>query len=154
MTEAVGLSIAICATVALLSFISHTGADNGGERLVLGAIFLLATVTGACELLGEATFAATDTVPDAYCTNKAEEVAKDAFCRGIVHLISEEYSLPTGSVAVSAEGFSLSTLSAERVGITLGGKGLMVDRAAVLRLLSDSGIKNCEVSYSYDTNAW
>ena len=152
MTEAVGLSIAICATVAILSFISHTGADKSGERLVFGAIFLFATVTGACELFTNITPTAPDTAPGTAYKNQAEEVARDAFCRGIVRLISLEYSLPEECVSVRAEGFSLSTVSAERVVITLSERGLTVDRAAVLRLLSDSGIKNCEVSYSYDTS--
>jgi hypothetical protein len=153
MTQAVGMAIALSATVTLLSFISHPGADKRGERLVLGAIFLLAIVTGACELFRGAIPGGTDLIPDASYADRAEEVAKDAFCKGIERLICEEYSLREESVQVSAEGFNLSTLSAERVSISLGGRGLTVDRAAVLRLLSDSGIKNCEVSYLYDTNA-
>ena len=73
---------------------------------------------------------------------------KASFESGIEDYIEDKYGLPSGSVAVKADGFSLEVLKAERIYVNLSGKGALLDYKRLELDLAEKFTRGgeCEVS--------
>lgn len=71
-----------------------------------------------------------------------------AFEEGIAKYVAEAYEVDEGSVSVSADGFDISTLRAERIYVTLSEKAIYLDYKRIEREISERFTSGgeCEVS--------
>ena len=72
-----------------------------------------------------------------------------AFEDGVAEYIAKKYGVDRECVGVNADGFDISTLTADRIYVTLSGKGLLLDykmiEAEVVSEFTRGG--DCEVSF-------
>ena len=145
MIEHFALVFAVAFAAAVASFVSYDGGKGLGARGAIAIILLLAVsrpiiafATDICENR-EPTFSGFDAELD----YEYEEVAMDAFKNGIIELLAEEYSLERENFSVKTEGFDFSTLTAEKIYVTLYGRAAFCDPLAVERLIENYGLGEC-----------
>ncbi len=56
-----------------------------------------------------------------------EEALRTSFEAGISRYVAEHYNAPVNSIKVNADGFSVESMRAESIYITLDGKGMLLD---------------------------
>ena len=71
-----------------------------------------------------------------------------AFEDGIAEYVSDRWKIDKDSVTVNADGFDMESLTAERIYVTLGGKGAWVDYKRIEEVLIEEFTRDgeCEVS--------
>ena len=72
-----------------------------------------------------------------------------AFEDGVAEYVSKSYGVDKACVIVNADGFDISTLTAERIYVTLSGKGLLLDYKRIEAEVADEFTHGgeCEVSF-------
>lgn len=71
-----------------------------------------------------------------------------AFEDGIAEYVSDRWGVDRDSIIVNVDGFDMESLSAERIYVTLGGKGVLVDYKRIEEALTEEFTRGgeCEVS--------
>ena len=67
-----------------------------------------------------------------------EEIARDAFADGVSLAIQSEYGLSEEEVYVGCDGFDFETMKAERIYVTLMGRGALSDHKAIKKYVEQS----------------
>lgn len=74
-----------------------------------------------------------------------EEVAKDAFLKGISIAIQDKYGISAEEVYVGCDGFDFESMTAKRIYVTLMGRGAFSDYKAVKIYVEDNFGGDCVV---------
>lgn len=143
MREELFYFISISAISALVSAISY-GAQDSKIKLSLGIMLFASVLTptvGIIRSLGDFR------IPE-YSTgdygNMAEEVAEEAFCRGIRRAVADKFSISEEEISVETVGFCYSEMSAERITLELSGRSASSDTRGI-RGYIEREFGECEV---------
>ncbi len=74
-----------------------------------------------------------------------EEVSENAYIGGVRSFVSEEFSLNIDDISVTAEGFDVMNMRAERLTVILSGDAALADYRAIRERLLKNGFEGCEV---------
>ena len=94
----------------------------------VGAIMICAILLPLVDIIGDFDpESALDKLMDGIDYEAGDSAIELAFEDGIAEHVTKEYGIERGSVTVMADGFDIGTLKAERIYITLRGKGIFLD---------------------------
>lgn len=147
MKEYISFILLMSIACAIASSLAYKRSDKG-IRFGLGVVFLCAIISPLLSLLGDAAELLPNFEYDSGDSLYAER-AEQAFCTALASGIESEFSLSANEVHVSCKGFSYESVSAERIIVTLGGRGALIDRADVMAYLKGNGFDYCEVIYGF-----
>jgi hypothetical protein len=141
--------ISVLATVAFCSFVSYGGEGARYTRFALGAVLLCAlTVPTVAHIKnlsrGDISFPDTQ-ISESY----TDEVLKEAYAKGIERAIAERFSLAEDSVAVVCRGFSVESVSADFLYVTLCGEAAFSDVPRIRSYVNEK-FGECEVAVKFD----
>lgn len=141
--------ISVLGTVAFCSFASYGGRCEKYTRFVLGAILLSALAVPTVRLFSDLSF--TDFSADSVAIGESytAEVLEEAYTEGIARAVEERFELSRGTVSVSCEDFSQSSVSARIIYVKLEGDAAFSDVRGVRNYVSES-FGECEVSVKLD----
>ncbi len=141
--------LSVLAAVAFSSFTMYGSEDNRAAKFALGAILLAALsapVMGAVKNLAE--FEIPEYGESDYSSELTEDVAKEAYCRGIRLALKDKFSLDYDAVEVDCIGFDLESMTAERINIILSDSASYSDSRGI-RLYISENFGECEVSFDF-----
>ena len=138
---------AICVAVGLFGFLSH-GRLRSAERVTMGIIVLWVIISPLSSAVknidfDDLGFSDVGQLPE--LNGGYSAVAEEAFGRGIILLVADEFSLDPSDMRVKITGFDPETMSAEKIRLILGGGAAMADYRAVESFLNKQNLGKCEV---------
>ena len=77
------------------------------------------------------------------------EYTEDAFKEGIRAALCEKYGIEGEDVLIECQGFDFSSMSCEKITVTLKGKAAMSDSASIKEYLKKSLCKECYVHLEF-----
>lgn len=121
-------------------------------RFAAGALLIYGVMLPLVDIIGDFDV---DSVLEGIVDNIDYEVGDSAielaFETGVAEYIAKKYGVGEECVSVSADGFDISTLTADRIYVTLSGKGLLLDykmiESEVKKEFTQGG--ECEVSFGF-----
>lgn len=119
-------------------------------RLALGIILLSAIMLPIVDIIDENGVKIDEIkLPSFNDEDVNDETVKGAFEDGIRDYICSEYSLLQTEVRVTCDGFDLSTLSAEKIYVTLSGSGMYVDYRRLEGVIAEEFTRGgaCEIEF-------
>lgn len=143
--------IGITAVAALVSFATLFLKGKETERpakIVFGLLLLCRMLLPLSGLLSDAVekLGGETTLPqETEDTPLYEETAERAFADGIVRSVSEKFSIPRENMTLRLENFDFRTMHAEKIFLTLRGRGALSDPRQVERYITEAGLGDCEV---------
>ncbi len=78
-----------------------------------------------------------------------EQTAKDAFSEGIARLIEEKWDIPREKISIRLTNFHIDEMRAEKIEITLYGRGIGADFRVIEKYLENASLGDCEVKYAF-----
>ncbi len=129
--------------LAFASFVIYDEERLKNARFTLGIVVLAAVLTpliSAVKGIESIDFSYTDAD---YSTEIVTETLKEAFESGIAKAIENEFSVASGEVSVTAEGFDEERMRAERINITLSGKSVLKNVGAIESYVTELGLGKC-----------
>lgn len=138
---------AICVAVGFFGFISH-GRLRSAERVTMGIIMLwviISPLSSAVKNIDFNNLGFSDVIDLPETDGGYSAVAEEAFGRGIILLVAEEFSLNASDMRVKISGFNPETMSAEKIRLTLVKNAAMADYRAVESFLNKQNLGKCEV---------
>ncbi len=76
------------------------------------------------------------------------KVAVEAFEEGVRELVSKKYGISVTDISVSAYGFDIENMRAEKIEIVLSGVGALADWRSIGEYVKSQGLGECEVNIS------
>ena len=143
MREELFYFISISAVTALASAISYSAQDSK-IKLALGIMLFASVLTPTVEIIRSLGDFRLPEYSSGDYGNMAEEVAEDAFCRGIRRAVADKFYITEDEISVETAGFCYSEMSAERITIELSGRGASADTRGV-RAYIEREFGECEV---------
>ena len=91
-----------------------------------------------------------DDIYDGIDYDATDSAIELAFEDAVVQYVADEYGVPSECVSVRVDGFDISTLTAQRIYVTLSGKAVLIDYKRMEEELSARFTEcgECEVSIS------
>ena len=118
-------------------------------RLGAGVLLICAVMLPLVDIIGDLN--SNDELGDIFCNmdyETTDSAIELAFEEGIRGYLAEKYKVDAECIGVRADGFDISTLSAERIYVTLSGRAALLDykriEAEVAEHFTTAG--ECEVS--------
>ena len=137
--------IGVCLTVSLALAVSYK--EDGALRLAFGIILLYAAavpLVGAIDSidLSDISFEASS---DIDTEDAMDQRCAEAFERGIVLFIAEEFGLNGEDICVRAHGFVATDMRAELIEVILCGEARLADFRAIRDKIEKNGFGECDV---------
>lgn len=144
--------LAVLAAVAFASFAAYDSERARASRGALGIILLAALAVPFIDTVCAIPDIIDENLPeyDTDAGSMAQDVAREAFLRGIRLAVADKFSLNADDIAVTCCGFSFEEMRAESLVITLSGKAAFADIRAVREFAEKSGFGECEVYVSFE----
>ena len=144
------ISLTVMGAVVSLSFALSYKEDAA----LKGALMILLLYSFAVPLIGAVRDFDIDAVrlesePSYEYESKLESVSKAAYENGIRVYIADKFDLDLADISVSAEGYALEAVKAERVNVILSGAARLADYRAIESGLKKNGFDNCEVKIAF-----
>ncbi|HBJ19312.1 MAG TPA: hypothetical protein DDY70_06225 [Clostridiales bacterium] len=148
-----GYLVGVIATATLVSlaslFLRGKEVERAG-KIAFGLILLTALLLPLGDLLptlweklaGEPTLPSVTEDGTLY-----ETVGKEAFEDGIARAVAEKFSIPKEKITVRAEGFDFSSMRAQKILLTLRGRGAFADPKKIAAYITGAGLGECEVDF-------
>lgn len=76
-----------------------------------------------------------------------EEIGEGAFAEGIAAAVAKEFSLPREGITVRIDNFDFSAMHAEKIHLTLRGRGALIDPKKIEDYVTGAGLGDCEVNF-------
>ena len=140
--------VAMSVFCALVSYFSYPSGTARASKLSL-SVLLIYTVSMPLVSLFSG-FGAQDApsleVPDAdFGGGEYVETAKEAFEDGIALYIMDKFGADADDVFVECYGFDFEAMRAERISVTLSGRGALLDYRGIENKVTGLGLGECEV---------
>ena len=149
MNEYTVVVFAAAAMVSVAGFAFYSEKQESMMRISLGIIFICAVISPLVSMVrGIADMDFTQGESFAV-DNVYEKTAEEAFCRGVMLALAEEFSLSKEEVSVKTYGFSAESISCERISVTLSGKACFADTLAIRTFIEDNNWGKCEVKLEF-----
>lgn len=146
MTEYMLSVFAVTAALGLCSLALYKDSFEGVSKFAFSVILISAVLSPLSRIAAERPPDFSLKLPELPAGEREyEEVARKAFCDGIVAALKSEYSLNDGEVLVSVSGFEFEKMRAELVRVTLRGRGILLDRKKTEDYVESLGVGECEV---------
>ena len=147
LREYVILSVKLILFVGIAVNIAHPRQEKT-MRIALGMMMISAIMLPLVDIFDENNFKIdieSSSVDSVYEIN--DSAIKRAFEEGIERYICSEYSLQQGEVAVMSDGFDISSMTAERIYVTLSGSAIYINYRSLEAEISEefAGGGVCEV---------
>lgn len=140
-----GVAIAALA-VSLALHITHEQMRSA-TRVALGLVLILAVAAPVADLVGGLSDIdlKIPNLSEGEENSAYEEVAESAFADGICKAIEDEFGISSGFIEVGFDGFDFEKLEAERIYVTLTGRGALGDPRAVREYVENNFGGKCVV---------
>jgi hypothetical protein len=138
----------ISVTVGILDYLSYPSKMREAVRIFASVIIIYALITPVLTFVnripdnGNLGIQLPSELPN---NGTYETVAKQAFENGICKLLYTKYGIDDEDVSVSAQGFDVREMRAERIVVILSGRAALVDYRGVEEYISGLSLGNCEV---------
>lgn len=142
--------VAVAALVSLASLFLKGKETERTAKIAFGLILLCEMLLPLAELLptvwekldGEISVPGTEEGAPLY-----EKTGERAFAEGITRAVSEKFGIPVEQIDVRLESFDFQAMRAEKIFLTLRGRGALSDPKRVERYITESGLGDCEVNF-------
>ncbi len=142
--------VAVAALVSLASLFLKGKETERTAKIAFGLILLCEMLLPLSELLptvweklgGEISVPGAEEGTPLY-----EETGERAFADGIARAVSEKFGIPREQIDVRLENFDFPSMRAEKIFLTLRGRGALSDPKTVERYITESGLGDCEVNF-------
>lgn len=141
--------ISVLGTVAFCSFVSYGGESARYTRFVLGAILLSALTAPTVDFFKDFSLSDFSIGGSVVGESYTDEVLEEAYAEGIARAVADEFSFSVSSVSVRCDGFSVSSVSAEFIYVTLTENAAFGDARRVRSYVTDN-FGECEVNLRFD----
>ena len=147
-------AVAVIMTVSLTAFaelIAYNGGEERGHKLAISVILLYSIISPLVPLfedLKDFSFSELDFDKEEFTDGAYLEVGEAAFREGIARAVSEKFGLDEEKIVVTIFGFDFETMRAERINITLLGRGIELDFREIEAYVEKNGLGECEVKYA------
>ena len=144
------LALSVGLLTSVFSLLSHT-AYKAETNMALGILSLALLILPVFGLVGSGiSFPEFDSVPAAIGGDFGEALL-EPFSQGIERYIAEEFSVSREDVTVSVYGLLPEKMRAERITVTLRGSGVLIDTAALRRIVAENftDMGDCEVKLEF-----
>ena len=137
------------AVIGILDFLSYPSKVKDAARIFTSVVLVHALLSPILVFAGEINDGMPsfdfDLSTETELDGTYENVAKEAFEKGICKLLYTEYGLEEQSVEIYAEGFKLIDMRADRISVILSGKGALADHRGIEEYLDGLGLGDFEV---------
>lgn len=144
-------TVSVSAFVALALGVSHPRLRSV-TVFSSGVIIICAVLLPLVDILKEFRGAdALDSFMESVDFSASDSAIELAFEDGVAEHVASRYGVPRECVSVRADGFDISTLSAERIYVTLSGQGCLIDTKRVESEVAGEFTRGgeCEVMISF-----
>lgn len=136
--------------VAFASFVTYDGSARRESRLALGIILLASLVLPLGNVIkGLSDIDFTYTHEGVSTPPVVEKRLEEAFCDGISLALTNEFSLSSEDVSVTAEGFDSEQMKAQTVFVTVYGRAALGDIRAMESFISGLGLGECVLEVDF-----
>ena len=141
---AIGVFV-ISAVVGICSHIAYKGKSDP-SRLALAIILLSVVVSPIADMTLDGSLAGVE-YDESIIGDGYEGVAEQAFGRGILSAVAEEFSLDEDNLRVEIDGFDFDKMRAERIRVILSGRAALADNKSIEKYINglDRGVCECEI---------
>lgn len=141
---AIGVFV-ISAVVGVCSHIAYKGKSDP-SHLALAIVLLYVVVSPIAEMTLSGSLAKPE-YDESIIGDGYEGVAEQAFGRGILSAVADEFSLDTENLRVAIDGFDFEKMRAERIRVILSGRAALADHKGIEKYINslDRGVCECEI---------
>ncbi|MBP3402173.1 MAG: hypothetical protein J6K85_03835 [Clostridia bacterium] len=141
---AIGVFV-ISAVVGICSHIAYKGKSDP-SRLALAIILLCVVVSPIADMTLDGSFVSAE-YDESIIGDGYEGVAEQAFGRGILSAVADEFSLDEDNLRVEIDGFDFDKMRAERIRVILSGRAALADNKSIEKYINglDRGVCECEI---------
>ena len=151
MSEFFEYAVALSSIAATASLLSFSAGRDKFHRFAVSAVLASALAVPFLNLvgqIGELDFSSASFKEEEIESVALGSTAETAFTEGIRAFVAEEWSVSKEKIIVSAEGFDFQNMRAEKIKITLLGRGAHIDFRALSDYIESKGLGECEVFYA------
>ena len=145
------LAVSLSLFISVVSVMSHPSfkAECNMALGILSLAALAAPILSLVTSLGN--FPELDFLPEYDISGGAVEITKEAFDEGIERAIADKYRISCGDVSVISEGFSFSSMRAERITVVLSGSAVTSDSRDLAEFVKENFCPDgrCEVKLDF-----
>lgn len=141
---AIGVFV-ISAVVGICSHIAYKGKSDP-SRLALAIILLSVVVSPIADMTLDGSLVGVE-YDESIIGDGYEGVAEQAFGRGILSAVADEFSLDEENLRVEIDGFDFEKMRAERIRVILSGRAALADNKSIEKYINgfDRGVCECEI---------
>jgi len=153
LSEYLIVLVMIAALAAFAELISYSSGEDRGHKFAVSVILLysvISPIVPLIESLEEIDISGIKEESGELSGGAYLEVSEDAFREGILRLLFEKWGLEREKTVVSVFGFDFEKMKAERIVITLLGRGAGVDFHEIEKYIEAANLGECEVRYSIE----
>ena len=141
---AIGVFV-ISAVVGICSHIAYKGKSDP-SHLALTIVLLYVVVSPIAEMTLDGSLVGVE-YDESIIGDGYEGVAEQAFGRGILSAVADEFSLDKENLRVEIDGFDFQKMTAERIRVILSGRAALADRKGIEKYVNklEIGVCECEI---------